>query len=361
MTDRDWVELFGNCERVLGTKGPVRAAELLRALADSIDAAALPDRYGEGGLVEGFERRVAELLGKEAAVLMPSGTMAQQIALRLHCERAGRQTVAFHPTCHLELHERGAYSHLHGLHAALVGERDRLIRLSDLEELGEPIGALLLELPQREIGGLLPEWDDLVAQTSWARERGVAAHLDGARLWESGPYYERPYAEVAALFDTVYVSLYKSLGGLAGCLLAGPADLVAEARIWQVRHGGRQFHLFPLAVSGALGLDRVLPRMPEFLAHARALTAALREVPGVAVVPDPPQTPLFHLHLQGDGEAIAGRALDIAERRRVWLFRSVQPTALPGVHKVEVTVGEPALAIPPDEAAELFAELLGGG
>ncbi|HSP73838.1 MAG TPA: beta-eliminating lyase-related protein [Gaiellaceae bacterium] len=360
MTERDWRELFRGCERVLGTKAPVTAAELLRAAADSIDGDAPPDVYGKGELVEGFEQRVAELLGKEAAVLMPSGTMAQQIALRLHCERAGRQTVAFHPTCHLELHERSAYSHLHGLHAALLGERDRLIRLSDLEELGEPIGALLLELPQREIGGLLPEWDDLVAQTSWAREHGAAVHLDGARLWESGPYYERPYAEIAALFDTVYVSLYKSLGGFAGCLLAGPAGFVAEARIWQVRHGGRLFHLFPVAVSGGLGLDRLLPRMPEFLAHARALTAALREVPGVAVVPDPPQTPLFHLHLQGDDVAITERALDIAGRRRVWLFRNLQPTALPGVHKLEITVGEPALAIPPDEAAELFAELLGG-
>ena len=100
--------------------------------------------------------------------------------------------------------------------------------------------------------------------------------------------------------------------------------------------------------------------MPEFLAHARALAAALREVPGIAVVPDPPQTPLFHPHLHGDGDAIAKRALDVAERRRVWLFRSLQPTQLPDVHKVEITVGEPALAIPPAEAAELFAELLGG-
>src|SRR5439155_2093242 len=115
-----------------------------------------------------FERRVAELLGKDAAALMPSGTMAQQIALRIHCSRRGVGTVAFHPTCHLELHEHSAYAHLHGLHAELLGEPNRLIRLDHLEALRVPLGALLLELPQREIGGLLPEWEELTAQTAWA-------------------------------------------------------------------------------------------------------------------------------------------------------------------------------------------------
>lgn len=358
MGEQDASRILAACERVLGTQLPATAAELLRRAADAIPADAEPDRYGRGELVEGLERRLAELLGKEAAVLMPSGTMAQQIALRLHCDRRGIPAVAFHPTCHLELHERQAHAHLHGLRAALVGHRDALIRLDDLEQLGEPLGALLLELPQRELGGLLPEWDELLAQAEWARGGGVGLHLDGARLWEAQPYYERPHAEIAALFDTVYVSLYKSLGGLAGCVLAGPADLVAEARIWQIRHGGRQFHLFPLAASALDGLERLLPRMPDFLAHARALTAALREVPGIAVVPDPPQTPLFHLHVHGEAAALEDRALDLAERRRVLLFRRVQPTAVPGVQRIEVTVGEPALAIPPDEAAGLFREAL---
>src|SRR5436190_18961495 len=109
------------CERWLGPRRPVAAAELLRAAADAVPADAVPDHYGEGELVEGFERRVAELLGKDAAALMPSGTMAQQIALRILCSRRGVGTVAFHPTCHLELHEHSAYAHLHGLPAALPG------------------------------------------------------------------------------------------------------------------------------------------------------------------------------------------------------------------------------------------------
>jgi threonine aldolase len=285
--------------------------------------------------------------------------MAQQIALRIHCDRRGSRTVAFHPTCHLELHERQAHAHLHGLRAALVGHRDRLIGLDDLEALHEPLGALLLELPQRELGGLLPQWDDLVAQVAWARGRGAAVHLDGARLWESGPYYGRSYAEIAGLFDNVYVSLYKILGGLSGCVLAGPADVLDEARAWRQRHGGRLWNLFPLAAAALPGLETVLPRMPELLAHARALAAALAQVDGIEVVPLPPQTPLFHLHLRGDEERLRDRALAVAEERRVWLFHRPGPTQVPGVQKVELTIGPPALEVAPDEAAALFAELLG--
>jgi len=336
----------------------VSAAELLRAAADALPPDARPDRYGEGELVEAFERRVADLLGKDAAVLCPSGTMAQQIALRIHCDRRGIDTVAFHPTCHLELHEHGGYAHLHGLKAELVGGRDRLIELEDLRSLHAPIGALLLELPQREIGGRLPEWEDLVGQIGWARSRDAATHLDGARIWESAPYYERSYSEIAALFDTVYVSLYKGLGGFGGCLLAGPEELVVEARVWRRRHGGALSNLFPFAAAAQRGLDLLVPQMPRFLEHARALVAALREVPGITVVPDPPQTPLFHVHLRGDRTGLQERALDLAQERRVWMFHKLEPSVVPGINMLELNVGEPALDISPQEAAELFAAVI---
>ncbi len=360
MAERDWREIMWSCERWLGSRRPATAGELLRAAADALAADAQPDRYGEGESVEAFERRIADLLGTEAAALLPSGTMAQQIALRIHCDRRGVDTVAFHPTCHLELHEHAGYAHLHGLKAELLGDRNRLIELADLEALSMRIGALLIELPQREIGGRLPEWEDLVGQIAWARDRGCATHLDGARIWESAPYYDRPHAEIAALFDTVYVSLYKGLGGFAGSLLAGPDELIDEARVWRRRHGGTLASLYPFAAAAQRGLDELVPQMPRFLAHARDLAAALREVPGVIVVPDPPQTPLFHLHLRGDRDLLRERALDVAEERRVWLFNQLAPSLLPGLHQLELNIGEPALAISPREASELFALLTAG-
>jgi len=349
----------GGAERFLNAwHGLPDARTRLGSLADALDERERADRYGEGERLERLERRTAELLGKEAAVFMPSGTMAQQIAMRIWCERRGRPTLAFHPTCHLELHEEKGYARLHGLHATLVGDPHRLIELGDLEALREPVAALLLELPQREIGGLLPEWDDLASQTGWAREHGVALHLDGARLWEAQPFYGRPHAELAGLFDSVYVSFYKGLGGMAGAILAGDAEFVAEARVWQRRHGGTLVTVAPYVIAAETALDERLERMPAYLEHARALAAALATLDGVEVVPDPPQTPLFHIHLDGARDALVDAALTVAEERKVFLFADPSSTLTPGRQRHEAMVGEVTLQLPPDEVRDLYAEIL---
>jgi threonine aldolase len=317
-----------------------------------------PDRYGAGERIERLEGRVAELLGKESAMFMPSGTMAQQIAARIYCDRRGNRTVAFHPTCHLEIHEERAYERLHGLHGKLVGDPNRLIALEDLEALREPVAMLLLELPQREIGGRLPEWDDLLVQVEWARARQIALHLDGARLWEAQPFYERPHAEIAGLFDSVYVSFYKGLGGMAGAALAADAETIAEARVWLRRHGGNLVTLHPFVVAAERALDERLDRMSAYLAHARALAAELAMVDGLEVVPDPPQTPMFHLLLRGTRERLADAALSLAEERKVFLFADPSSTTSPGWQRHEVMVGDVTLELQPDEVRDLYAEVL---
>lgn len=199
-----------------------RPQQVLAELAAATDPDAVADTYGQGVLIADFEHEIAQILGKEAAVFMPSGTMCQQIALRIWTERTGKPRVAFHPTCHLEIHEQQGYRELHHLHGVLVGLASRLMRLADLQAIAQPLAALLIELPQREIGGQLPTWDDLVALTSWAREQGIMLHMDGARLWQCLAFYQRDYHEIAALFGSVYVSFYKDLGGIAGAVLAGP-------------------------------------------------------------------------------------------------------------------------------------------
>jgi threonine aldolase len=332
--------------------------ERLAALAEATDEDERADMYGAGERLERLEQRIAELLGKEAAVFMPTGTMAQQIALRIWSERRGTRTVAFHPTCHLELHEQKGYQLLHGLHARLVGDPNRLIALADLEAIHEPVAALLLELPQREIGGLLPDWEELAAQAAWATGRGIALHLDGARLWETAPFYDRSYAEIAEPFDSVYVSFYKGLGALAGAALAGDAELVSEARVWQRRHGGTLVTQHPFVVSAELALAERLSRVPVYVQHARALAAALATLDGLEVVPDPPQTPLFHILLRGDRERLADAALSVAEERKVFLFADPSSTTSPSWQRHEVMVGEPSLQLEPDEARNLYREIL---
>jgi threonine aldolase len=183
-------------------------------------------------------------------------------------------------------------------------------------------------------------------------------HLDGARLWESQPFYGRPHAEIAGLFDSAYVSFYKGLGGIAGAALAGDTALVAEARVWQRRQGGNLVTLHPFVVAAEVALDERLDRIPVHADHARALAAALTEVDGVEVVPAPPQTPLFHVLLRGDRERLADAALQVAEERKVFLFADPSSTTSPSWQRHEVMVGEVTLALEPDELRDLYAEVL---
>jgi threonine aldolase len=186
-------------------------AALLHAAAARLGAAR-PDVYGKGEALAAFEQKIAAVLGHAAAVFVPSGTMAQQIALRIVAEHSGRRAFAGHPTNHIVLHEHAGFARLHGLAFVPLGSAERLATLDDVRAIRERIGTLLIELPQREIGGELPPWDELVAIVAEARARGWHLHLDGARLWECGPAFARPYAEIGQLFDTVYVSFYKRTG-----------------------------------------------------------------------------------------------------------------------------------------------------
>jgi threonine aldolase len=345
--------LRGQCTAFLTGHGPVRAADLLA----SISADTVPDHYGDGGVVAELEAEIAGLLDKPAAAYLPSGTMAQQSVLRVHADRRQRQTVVFHPMCHLDRHEDRAFQRLHGLTGRPAGDQDRLMTKDDLTAIAEPPAALLVELPQRDLGGQQPDWDDLRAQTEWARERGAAIHLDGARLWESSAGYGRPPAEIAALFDTVYVSFYKGIGALAGCCLAGPADILAEVREWRKRMGGTLFGLWPGAASALSCLRRRLPLMPEYLGHAREIASALRGAPGVRVVPDPPQVPMMHLLLSTTQDGFAAAARRLAAEQRVWTWPDAMTTGDPGVQRVELSVGDATRALPPGQVRDIVIAL----
>jgi threonine aldolase len=346
------------CIRFLTHHYPLSPRDVLADLATWTDSELESDRYGTGSLIADVEAEIAALLGKETALFLPSGTMAQPIALRIWAERAGRRTVAFHPTCHLELHEEGAYRLLHSLHGVFVGNRHQLLTRADLNAVREPVAALLLELPQREIGGQLPTWTELEAQCAWARERGTALHLDGARLWESRPFYGCDYATIARLFDSVYVSFYKTLGGIAGAALAGPADLIAEARVWQRRQGGNLVRLFPYVLSARRALAERLGRIDAYVAHAQAVAAALTDLPELTILPQPPHTNMFHLFLRGERAALERALLEVAAETGVWLFHPLRPCQLPGHWMVEWVVGDASLDIAPAATVDLLHTVL---
>jgi threonine aldolase len=349
-------QLQAHCTRSIGGHGQFSAAHLLATIPAETEL----DRYGDGGVVAELEREIAGLLAKPAALVLPSGTMAQQAVLRVHADRRGRRTVVFHPACHIDQHEGRGYERLHGLTGRPVGEATGLLTLDQLTSVAEPVAALVLELPQRDLGGLQPDWADLVSQVGWARSRGAAAHLDGARLWESAAGYGVEPARVAELFDSVYVSFYKGLGALGGCAVAGEADVIAELAEWRRRHGGTLFGLWPFAASALTGLRGRLPLMPAYLEHARAIAQELSGLPGVTVLPDPPQTSMLHLLLPARAEKLAAVARRLAQQDRLWTWRTFFPTDDPNVQRVELTVGDATCTLTPAEVRDVIATLLAG-
>ncbi|UUU31784.1 beta-eliminating lyase-related protein [Streptomyces sp. CA-210063] len=321
---------------------------LLDAAGDVYDLDESADVYGNG-VVEALEKRTAALLGMEAAAFFPTGTMAQQVALRCWAGRTGNPTVALHALAHPEMHERYAFSQVSGLRPVRLTSEPRMPTADEVRGFDEPFGTLMLELPLREAGFVLPSWEELTEAVEAARERDAVVHFDGARLWESTTHFGRPLDEIAGLADSVYVSFYKSLDAFAGAAIAGPRTLVDEAKAWRHRYGGQLFHQFPTVLSALLGLERELPRLPEYVRHARVVAAALREgfaaagVPWSRVHPEEPHTNEFQVWLPYDVDVVAEASVRQGEQTDALLFARSWDRGGPGLAVTEVEVRAAAL------------------
>ncbi|MFF1487690.1 threonine aldolase family protein [Streptomyces sp. NPDC058319] len=355
---------YRSAERVLSRPAYLgtlreRLADLEQA-RDVHDLDETSDMYGSG-VVEALEERTAALLGKEAAAFFPTGTMAQQVALRCWAARTGDRAVALHALAHPEVHERHAFSQVSGLRPVRVTSEPRQPTADEVRDSDESFGTLMLELPLRDAGFLLPTWQELTDVVAAARERDAVVHFDGARLWEATEHFGRPLAEIADLADSVYVSLYKSLEGLGGAVLAGPAELVAEARTWRHRYGGTVFQQFPTALSALAGLDRELPRLPSYVRHARVVAAALREgfaaagLPWFRVHPEVPHTHEFQVWLPYDADVLAEAAVLQGEATRTLLFARPWDRGGPGLAFTEVTVRAEGLEWTADDVRSAVA------
>jgi threonine aldolase len=341
-----------------------RLAELQDEASRVYDLDEPADVYGNG-IVETLEERVAALLGTEAAAFFPTGTMAQQIALRCWAGRTGDPTVALHAMAHPEVHERHAFSQVSGLRPVTVTSEPRLPTAAEVRDFPEPFGTLMLELPLRDAGFVLPTWEELTEVVEAARERDAVVHFDGARLWESTVHFDRPVDEIAGLADSVYVSFYKSLAGFGGAALAGPKTLIEEAKTWRHRYGGMIFQQFPTALSALAGLERELPRLPEYVRHARVVAAALREgfakagLPWARVHPETPHTHEFQVWLPYDPEVLAEAAVRQAEETSVMLFANAWDRGGPGLAWTEVTVRAAGLEWTADDVRAAVGDFVG--
>ncbi len=356
------VELRNRCTRWLNGHRPARSMrESLLALAELPEAALALDVYGEGEAMQTLEAHVAALLGKPAARFFHKGVAAQLAALRVWCGE-GDGPVALHPQSHIAIDEAEAFEVLMGLRGLRIGGMDTPFTVADLDALaarGERPAVVVVELPLRRGGYRLPAWEELVALSRWCRTAGVPLHVDGARLWEATAYYDRPLAEIAALADSVYLSFYKGLGGLAGCVLAGTEDFIARTAPWQTRLAGDVFTQYPFVLSALHGLRVQLPRMPAYRERARQLATRLAAEPGWRVAPEPPQVNAFQLHLPVAAERLREALLEVARRDGFWLgARAVASHVVAGGAMVEIVIGDAAEGWRDDEAVAAWQAAL---
>ena len=322
------------------------------------------DRYGDGGAVAALEKQVAAVLGKPAAVMFPSGTMAQQSVLRVWSDRQGSRRIALPELSHLLHHEQDGPRLLNGFEWALlttgVFGPAAVPTAEHLAALPGLLGAALLELPLRDAGYLLPSWDELEAFSIACSDRGVPLHLDGARIWESAPHLGHSPAEIAALADTVYVSFYKGLRGMACAVVAGPEEVIAEVRLWRSRHGGTLWTMMPYAVSALRGLRDELPRMAEY--HQRALEMAeLLAAKGIRTFPQRPHCNAFRLFLEAPGDVVTERIVNVMEHERLAVTPQWGDSEdVPGWAWTEFTVGPATMEWTPQSAVDVLTRVLLG-
>ncbi len=337
-------------------RAPATPAAMFRDLAAFAEEHGLDrDVYAEGGAVARLESEVGELLGKPAAVMFPSGIMAQQATLRAWCDRSGSRRVALPDLSHLVHHEQDGPRRVLGLELEWLTTGRETATAEALARIGGRLGAAMVELPLRDAGCLLPTWEELVELSTAARERGVPLHADGARIWESVPHWGRSLADAAGLFDSMYVSLYKGLGGSSGALVVCPEDLAGELRTWRARMGGTLYSMTAAAVGGLMGLREHLTRFGDYRAWAIDLAAALREH-GITTYPEVPHIATFLAYAPGTADVVNERVVAFTEERGTAPSGLWRDAVVPGWVETELTCYESAISHDPVEVARLMAD-----
>lgn len=246
------------------------------------------DQYGEDPSVNRLQARIADLLGKEAALFVPSGTMANQIAVKV-LTRPGEEIVVAEEA-HMMWHEAGAAAANSGVQFCVAGQGGRF-SAEEFRAAVKPRGHIVfpptalvaVENTHNLGGGIVFPQADAVAICAAAREAGIASYLDGARLFNASVASGRKPAELAAPFDLASVALSKGLGCPVGSVLAGRKALIAEAVTARRRFGGAMRQSGILAAAGLYALDHNIGRLADDHANARLIAERIAGIGGVVL------------------------------------------------------------------------------
>jgi threonine aldolase len=290
------------------------------ALLDQLTRSAGVDQdvYLLGGEIERFERRWATLLGKETAVFMPSGTLANQLALRA---LAGTRRRAIVPeTSHVYNDTGDACQTLSGLTLIPLASGAATFTRAEVEavlartasgRVATEVGAILIESPVRRLSGQMFDWDEARRITAFARERGIGTHLDGARLFIASAYTGISPAEYAAPFDTVYISLWKYFNSGIGAILAGPKRVLDGMFHVRRMFGGNLAAGWPAALVAGHYMDGFVDRLKTAVRLSEDFYRSIARHPKVAIERIPNGTNLTRLTLKTvDVKQVVARLAD---------------------------------------------------
>jgi threonine aldolase len=241
--------------------------------------------------VDELQSRTAEILGKEAAIFMPSGTMTNQVAVRIHC-KPGDELLC-EASCHIYNYEQGGFAQLSGVVARTVEGEFGVLRVEQLQSLIRPDNEhyvrtrlVCLENTHNRGSGRVQPYDRVVEISQWAHEHGLRMHLDGARLFNAVAATGISADQWSQHFETVSVCFSKGLGAPVGSALAGPRDMIAEARRHRKLFGGGMRQAGVIAAGALYALDHHRERLVEDHANAQLIGDAVRATPHLTLQPD---------------------------------------------------------------------------
>ena len=269
----------------------------------------------EDPTVNRLQERVAALLGKEAGLYLPSGTMCNQIAFRIHC-RPGDE-VLLHRSAHPVISEAGGLAALSsalptGLEArrGVFGAEQVRAAIRPLNRYAPRTRVVSIEQTSNSGGGTPWSVEAIGEVAAVAREHGLILHMDGARLFNAVVATGTPARDFAAPFDTVWVDFSKGLGAPVGAVLAGRRELIEEAWVWKQRLGGAMRQAGIIAAGGLYALEHHIERLAEDHANAKVLAEGLAEIPGVTLDPGEVETNIVIFDVSEPAAAVLGRLLE---------------------------------------------------
>jgi threonine aldolase len=272
------------------------------------------DVYHDDPTVNALETLVAELLGKEAAMYVPTGTMSNQIAVRMHTQPG--DSVVLEASAHIGSHEMGGAAHHSGVTLKRIAGTRGVFTAADVRAavpvphpslpayLYEPHTLLCVENTHNEAGGTVWSLEKTQAVATAARDLAMATHLDGARLWNASTATGTGIDQYAAPFDTVSVCFSKGLGAPVGSALVGDADFIDEARRFKQMFGGGMRQSGLLAAAAIYALENNRERLVEDHANALSFAESVSEVEGITVDLDAVQTNIVYFNVNDPGQVV---------------------------------------------------------